>query len=112
MTGKSGVSSVASLIGALPLRWSVRCQTVADWIAQLVVKRSVVEKVHQKHDLTIDEVEEAVAFGHHDAARWDNHPDYGRRLIVRGTTAAGRRVIAYLAPYDDGVWEVRTAWPE
>lgn len=68
-----------------------RLSTVAEraWIAEVVAKAAVVDKLHRKHHLTLSEVDEAVALGQHDTARWDDHPTYGRRLVVRGTTVAG-----------------------
>lgn len=83
------------------------------WISVLVIPPEVEAKLREKHALTGDEVREAILLGAHTRAQWNDHPQYGRRLLVRGTTAAGRPLLATLLPIDetDGRWECKTAWP-
>jgi hypothetical protein len=81
------------------------------WIGRVDFDPAISNKIKTKHDLTEAEVIEAVAFGRHVRAAWDEDPRYGRRLVVLGRTAADREVVAYLRPVDenDGHWECRTA---
>ena len=81
------------------------------WIGSIVVDPEVETKLRIKHGLTGGQVEAAVAFGGHTRAAWDDHPVYGRRLVVVGSDSSGE-IIAYLKPLDesDGLWECLTAW--
>jgi len=81
------------------------------WIARILFRDEVARKIRMKHGVSPWEVEEACLFGAHRQARWHDHPTYGRRLLVRGTTYAGSEILAYLKPVDmtDGTWECRTA---
>jgi hypothetical protein len=81
------------------------------WIAEVLFRPDVASKIRSKHNLSTAEVREAVCFGAHREARWNVHPDYGRRLLVRGATYEGKQIIAYLRPMNegDGIWECRTA---
>lgn len=81
------------------------------WIGRVDFAPEISDKIRTKHDLMETEVVEAIAFGRHTRAAWDDNPRYGRRLVVLGRTAADREVIAYLRPVDesDGHWECRTA---
>jgi hypothetical protein len=81
------------------------------WIAQVEFDPEVVTKLQTKHNISPDEVREAVCFGAHREARWHTHPQYGRRLIVIGDSYAGMPIVAYLKPIDqtDGIWDCRTA---
>jgi len=83
------------------------------WIAQVVFDPQVASKVQTKHNISPDEVREAVCFGKHRRAFWDEHPDYGRRLLVIGDSYTGASIVAYLKPINqaDGTWECRTAMP-
>jgi hypothetical protein len=83
-------------------------------VAQLNISPVVEDKINQKHDLTAVEVREAVLYARDAAAEWQDHPQYGRRLVVRGTTYAGRPVIAYMTPLnqhdpDEGTFGLKTA---
>jgi hypothetical protein len=83
------------------------------WIAQVEFDPEIASKVQTKHNISPDEVREAICFGKHREARWDDHPQYGRRLIVIGDNYLGESIVAYLKPIDqrDGIWECRTAMP-
>lgn len=68
-------------------------------------------KVNSKHQLTVDDVECAVA--NYDRMAWDHHAQYGTRLLVRGKTEFGRVVRVVLYPTDAiGVFNVGTAFCE
>jgi hypothetical protein len=83
----------------------------APWISVLVVDDAIERKIREKHNLTSDQVKQAILHGAHDEARWDDSPEYGERLLVSGTTYDGVSLIAILSDVDmnDGVWELRTA---
>lgn len=84
---------------------------MAEWIANLYTVEAEM-KVRQLHDVTGDEVREAVCWGKDEGQAWHDHPGYGRRLVVKGTTYDGRPLIAYLRPYgtEQGDWELLTAY--
>jgi hypothetical protein len=81
------------------------------WIAQVEIDPEIASKVQTKHNISPDEVREAICFGAHRDARWHTHDQYGRRLIVIGDNYAGRSIVAYLKPINEaeGIWECRTA---
>lgn len=81
------------------------------WIAEIRFPPPIEQKLHEKHGVSAWEVEEACLLGAHREARWRDHPEYGRRLLVRGTTYSGASILACLKPIDmeDGIWECRTA---
>lgn len=71
----------------------------------------VVAKLRDKHGLSPEQVREAVSCGAHDSARWHEHPEYGKRLILLGRDADGSMIV-FLRPIDraDGLWQCLTAW--
>jgi hypothetical protein len=83
-------------------------------VATLIIDPQIEAKIREKHKLTAAEVKEAVIYARDAQAEWEDHPDYGRRLVVQGTTYRGRPVIAYLVPLDEsdeeeGGFRLRTA---
>lgn len=87
------------------------------YIAELVPPSpALVDKIHSKHNVTMDEVREAVILtdvewsGWH----WDPDPSRGWRLLVIGLTYADRRLLVVLYPVDqlDGIWRLGTAMPD
>jgi hypothetical protein len=83
-------------------------------VAELNISPFVEDKINRKHYLTAAEVREAVLYAHDAVAEWHQHPQYGLRLVVRGTTYAGRPVIANMTPGnendpDEGTFDLRTA---
>jgi hypothetical protein len=84
---------------------------MAEWIGEIRFSAEVAAKLRQKHDLTPEQVFEAVAVGAHDSAGWDDDPSYGSRLVMFGSDEIGR-IVVYLRPVDrrDGVWKCLTAW--
>jgi hypothetical protein len=85
---------------------------MAVWIADVRFAPEIATELREKHDVTPDEVREAICFGRHERLAWHTHVTYGRRLVAAGSTSAGRRLIVYLRPLDvsDGTWECLTAW--
>jgi hypothetical protein len=82
-----------------------------EWIGDITFSQAVEAKLRTKHNLTPDQIKSAVAWGQHDSAVWHDHPEYGRRLILGGSDAAGSMLV-YLRPIDrgDGLWQCLTAW--
>lgn len=82
-----------------------------DWLGEIQFSPAVDRKLRTKHGLTPQQVRNAIAWGRHEKAWWDNHERYCRRLIVIAGDAHGK-VIAYLRPIDraDGIWQCLTAW--
>lgn len=82
------------------------------WIGVLLVMPGIEFKLRDSHALTGEQVRQAVCWGAHDEATWDDHPVYGLRLVVTGSTEETGPLIAYLRPVDesDGTWECLTAW--
>lgn len=60
----------------------------------------VVEKLWRKHRVGVHEVEEVALEGDRAEFRWSRSRRHGRRLLVRGRTAAGRRLRVILRPVD------------
>jgi len=82
------------------------------WIGYVYVDPEVESKLREKHGLTSDQIREAICWGAHNQAAWDDDPVYGTRLVVTGTMGESGPLIAYLRPLDetDGTWECLTAW--
>jgi len=82
------------------------------WIGQVIISPEVEAKLRTAHYLTGDQIRQAVCWGAHDRAAWDNDSVYGERLVVTGSTDETGPLIAYLRPVDesDGTWECLTAW--
>lgn len=58
-----------------------------------------------------EEVRGALVYQRDVRTAWEDHPEYGRRLIARGTTPAGEALIAWLLPVDNlaDTWILKTA---
>ena len=83
-------------------------------LGQLVIDESVRAKLNTKHNISFDEVKEAIQHPARARAKWDNHPVHGRRVAAIGTVASGRAVLCILIPvpeYDENAdtWLVKTA---
>lgn len=72
-------------------------------VAVLIIDPSIEAKIRAKTPpLTGDEVREVVVYSRDAQARWDEDDEHGTRLIVQGTTYAGRPVIAFCMPANPG----------
>ena len=90
---------------------AVTLLAVAEWVGEIVFDPAVAAKLLQRKGITLDQVRQAASLGGHDEERWDDSPEYGRRLIVSGDSDGGRLRV-FLRPLDrsDGLWECLTAW--
>ncbi|MGB6163679.1 MAG: hypothetical protein WCF33_14370 [Pseudonocardiaceae bacterium] len=84
------------------------------YIAELLPPCAVlIDKIHRKHGVTLDEVREAVVLTDVESSVWDWHPDPARgwRLLVTATTYHGRRLFIVLYPVNEekGTWRLGTA---
>ncbi len=61
-----------------------------------------------------EEVEEVVLEDERAEWRWGRSRRHGRRLLVRGCTAGGRRLLVILRPVDPegGLWKCASAWED
>ena len=88
---------------------------VAIYIGQVIIDPSIVLKLNAKHQITADELREALQWPANVQVGPEIHPEHGLRWIALATTAASRQVIAALlpAPYWAGemadTWVVKTA---
>jgi hypothetical protein len=72
-------------------------------VAVLIIDPSVEAKIRAHNPpLTGDEVREVVLYNRKAQAGWEDHPEHGHRLVVQGQTYAGRRLIVYLLPANEG----------
>lgn len=65
------------------------------YIAELLPPSAeLIDKIHRKHNVTLDEVREAVILTDVESSVWDWHPDPARgwRLLVTAKTYVGRRL--------------------
>lgn len=74
------------------------------------VSAHVESKINAQHNTSIDDVVEAL--DDLDKAVW-HEDERGLRLLVRGRTASGRRLLVVLYPLDPtvGSWRLATAYP-
>ena len=81
-------------------------------IIQLHITDEAIAKF-AKHDLSVEEVEEAVLWDPERKATWKSDAKHGCRLKVMGRCESSNKVIvAFLDPWDinNGVWKPRTAY--
>jgi hypothetical protein len=83
-------------------------------ISEVIFPPAVEEKLWAVHKLTIWEVLQVVHDPEAEPPRWDDDPEHGGRVIVRGYTrgTAPRLVYVALRPIDweEGVWGCITAF--
>lgn len=82
------------------------------YIAQIEISSAMAVKIQSKHGVTPAEVREACqAPNRYTSAGWSNEPERGLRLIVFGSSAAGRRLKIVLFPVDidEGIYRLGTA---
>lgn len=77
------------------------------YFGHVEISPEMARKIQSKHGITPDEVRE-LCDSNGLAARWHKHPEHGLRLLVRGTTRHGRRLLVILQPVDvpDGHWRL------
>jgi hypothetical protein len=83
------------------------------WIAEIRFHPAVDAKIRSKHNVTPEQVREAVALGAADTVTWHTDLVYGRRLIATGRDHGGREIDVYLRPADrdQEIWDCLTAIP-
>jgi hypothetical protein len=88
---------------------------VAIYIGGVIIDPSIVAKLNTKHQVTQDELREALQWPAEVQVVREVHPEHGLRWIALATTATSREVLATLlpAPYWEGeeadTWVVKTA---
>lgn len=80
--------------------------TMAVLITHVEYSEWVVSKLNQKHRCSIDDVFDILE-DENSAAAWEEDPEHGRRLLVRGRTQAGRTLRVVLYPVDEGAGRFR-----
>jgi uncharacterized DUF497 family protein len=80
------------------------------YIGLVVVDPSVVQKLHEKHGITVADVQEALQWPARAEAVVDDDPEHGWRVLAYGTTADGREVFGVLLPEPDHDWERAETW--
>jgi len=83
-------------------------------IAEIRIADTIEAKINEKHQVTAQEVREALILRRDVRAGWEDHPDYGVRLIAFGRTYQGRPILAVLLPLNwndpgEGSWILKTA---
>ena len=79
-----------------------------------MIDEPIRDKLNRKHNITFAAVVEAIQYPARADAAWEEHPDYGRRVVAVGAVASGRRVLCILKPspeWDDhaDTWNIQTA---
>lgn len=75
------------------------------WVAELRISDRTAEKVASKHGLRVDDVRRAVQCVEGLDFAWDDHPERGRRAIVK-TLIGNQVVLVVLYPTNDPVGDV------
>jgi hypothetical protein len=84
----------------------------------VILDAAVADKLRQKHHITYEQVVEALQYPARAEADWEDHPDYGRRVVALGSVASGRVVLGIVKPlpyWDEqaDTWDIQTArWVE
>jgi hypothetical protein len=81
------------------------------YIAEIRIADAIERKIMTKHNVTPQEVKEALVLRSDVRAGWEDHPVHGLRVVALGTTSEGRPILASLYPVDprDGIWTLMTA---
>jgi hypothetical protein len=93
---------------------SVLQSVVHPAVYELPWDEAIQEKLWTKHRVMGREVGDVVFDDPGAEFRWHEDRRHGRRLLVRGRTRSGRRLMVILdsIDLDQGVWRCRTAWEE
>lgn len=83
-------------------------------VSELVWDDEVVEKLWRKRRVLPREVREVVFDDEAARFAWSRSRRHGWRLLVRGRTAGGRRLLVILRPVDreGGLWKCVSAWDD
>jgi hypothetical protein len=87
---------------------------VAVPIYHVEITDSIKAKINSKHGVTADEVLDVCYRRNHDA-RWNHHPEHGRRLLVKGRIRGGNtmlRIVLHPVDVELGRWRLKTAVAE
>ena len=81
------------------------------YIAEIRISDAIEQKIREKHNVTGDEVREALILRRDVRAAWEHDPQRGSRVLALGHTYQRRLIFAALYPVDpqDGVWNLGTA---
>ncbi len=81
------------------------------YIGQILIDDTVLSKIHDKHNLTFEDVTTALQYPAKARAAWEDHPTHGLRVVAYGTSWAGRAILGWLEAVDetDGTWRLRSA---
>ncbi|MBK5218037.1 MAG: hypothetical protein JJE02_10675 [Propionibacteriales bacterium] len=80
------------------------------YIGKLVAEPSIEAKINQKHNVTLDEVREAIQWPAVAEAAKEEHPVHGIRWVCVGTVADGRQLIAWIMPRPPHFEESADTW--
>lgn len=70
------------------------------WIVQLFHTIHA-RKQMANRGMTLGDVEEAICLGKAKQARWQNHPEYGWRIVATGQNYYENKLTAILVPYEE-----------
>lgn len=68
------------------------------YIGLIVIDPAVEAKIREKHNVTGEEVREALQWPANAKTVEEDHDVHGRRWVALGTTAGGREVIGWMLP--------------
>jgi hypothetical protein len=73
------------------------------YIGYIEISDKMAEKLITRRGLTREDIRDACQAPHrYRRAAWHTHPEYGRRLIVFGSTGGGKLIKVILQPIDPG----------
>jgi hypothetical protein len=80
-------------------------------VTKVLCHPNVERKIEVEHQVTLQQVREAVAFRAIERCKWHDHPQFGRRLFAWGRTEAAVPLLVILKPVEgqEGTWVCKTA---
>jgi hypothetical protein len=87
-------------------------QAAVVYIAEVRIPPWVAAKIREKHNITEEEVRESSVLTRVISSGW-KEDRRGRRVVLTGTTYAGRRLNVALSPINpgEGIWRLITTHP-